>query len=265
MNRLFLVSAFCVFIVGMVFVFPGIYASDAEGEVDQDNKTYRDQHYRELVRIKSHSAGAFSACVLHIECEMINPDFPAGRNTTLWKSVYFPKVDEFTELRNHFTQALVSIPDVSVRVWIEFPAFEIRSESRLLLYTFNETRSLEKEILVGSRAITVVMDQGIVTDMFWDDSCSFCSEKDCVEGSCSTVISEILPPCHNQDALAEDPYRCGIKLYVAWKGTDNNNQTLHSYTSVPSRFQKYSFIASAYDAAAGFTTDFLTFWKQPLN
>jgi len=264
MERLFLFSVLCVFAIGMVFVFPGISAETQE-EIDKENETYHGQKYKSLIRVKSYASDDYMACVLHIASEMLNSEYPAERNTTLWKSVYFPKVDAFTELRSNFTQPLVMIPDINVRVWLEFPAFEMRTESRILLYNYNESKGKETELLVGSRAIIVVLDQGTVVDAYWDDSCSACSEQYCIEGSCSSVISKIKPPCHDKDSLLEDPFRCGVKIYVAWKGTDENNQTLTSYTSVPSRFEKYSFIATAYDAAAGFTSDFLSFWKQPLN
>jgi len=263
MNRWLLLTLLFV-IVGTVLIFPPISA-ESEEEIEKENKTYHDQKYPQLAKMKSHEIGKYTLAVLHIVCEMINASHPAERNTTRWKTVYYPKVDEFTELRGNFTQSLVMVPGVSVRVWLEFPAFDIRSESRIMLYNYNISKSEDYELLVGSRAITVVMEQGVVVDMYWDDSCTACSEQYCLEGSCSSVISQISPPCHDQFALAEDPFRCGLKIYVAWRGTDNLNQTLNSYTSVPSRFQKYSYIASAYDTAAGFTSDFLSFWKQPLN
>jgi len=249
--------------IGTVLLFPQISADETPEEVE--NNTYHDQRYSQLLRVKSNKMGTYVLCILHISSEIINTTYPAERNTTLWKTVYYPKVDAFTELRSNFTQSLVMVPGASVRVWLEFPAFEIRSESRILLYNYNNSKGDDHELLVGSRTITVVMDEGVVVDMYWDDSCSACSEKYCIEGSCSTVISTINPPCHDKYSLDEDPFRCGVKIYIAWRGTDNENQTLSTYTSVPSRFQKYSYIASAYDAAAGFTQDFLSFWKQPLN
>jgi len=214
--------------------------------------------------MKYHVIDDWSYVVLHIVSEMYNPEYPASRNVTHWKSAYFPKVDSFTELRSTFTQPLLMSPNVNVRVWLEFPTFDMRSESRIMLYNYQQE---EKKLIVGSRALTVVMEEGVVTRIFWDDTCSSCTEDYCMEDSCSSSINDLpdRESCQDQKSLEEDPYRCGIKIYVAWKGTDKDGNNLNSYTSLPSRFQKYSFIASAYDAAAGFSSDFLSFWKKPLN
>jgi len=231
-----------------------------------DNDEYRDQRYDNLIGYTSNQKGDFTLAILHIACEISDPSFPSGRNTTVYKSVYFPKVDEYSELRNHFTQNVLDFPDISVRVWLEFPAFNMRSESRIMLYNLNHTTGEKYQNIVGSRAITVVMEEGVMKELFWDDSCVSCIGKNCLEDSCSTnFITDLRPACQDSQALEEDPYRCGIKIYVAWMGTDRDGRSLTTYTSVPSRFQKYSFITSAYDAAAGFSTDFLSFWKQPLN
>jgi len=262
-NRWLVFCTFCVVSLFLTFMVDGTFGQD-----DQDNATYHENKIPYLVGIASHEIGDFSYVILHIACEVTNSDYPASRNTSLWKAVYFPKVDEFTELRNNFTQSLLHLPNVNVRVWLEFPTFEMRSESRVMLYKYdpNTTKTAKKELLVGSRAITIVMDEGVITDSYWDDSCASCTEDKCIEDSCSSDISnDIRPSCYDQQALDEDPFRCGLKIYVAFAGTDKNNKTLTSYTSVPSRFQKYSFIASAYDAAAGFSSDFISFWKQPLN
>jgi len=268
MNRFFVFSVLCLVALSSFMFVDKAFAMDDE-EIQEENETYHEQKYTHLVGRTSYQIGDYTLVFLHIACEMINSSFPAGRNTTLWKAMYFPKVDSFTELRNTFTQPLVELPNTTVRVWLEFPAYgsDMRSESRIMLYSYNSSKSSEKwDLLVGSRAITVVLDEGVITDMYWDDSCAGCLQDYCIEGSCSSSISDdIRPPCHDSKALVEDPYRCGLKIYIAWKGTDKDNNTLSSYTSVPSRFQKYSFIATAYEAAAGFTSDFLSFWKKPLN
>jgi len=254
---------FACVVIGLMLISQCTFAASDE-EIEKENSTYHDQKYPTLLGRKTYAKGDYSLAVLHIAAEIANPNFPAGRNTTLYKSVYFPKVDEFTELRSDFTQGIVDIFNTTVRVWIEFPAFHLRSESRVMLFKYNDTHK-KIDLLVGCRAITVVLDEGEITDLYWDDTCNGCSEEYCLEDGCSSKIEDLRPVCNDKDALKEDPYHCGIKLYVAWIGTDKKNQTLSSYSSVPSRFEKYSFIASAYDAASGFTTDFLSFWKQPLN
>jgi len=263
MNRGVVFCLLCVAAVCMFWMVQGTFALGEESE-DQ-NRTYHDQKYSNLVGKRSYARDEFSLMVLHVALEIFNSSLPAGRNTTTYSTMYFPKVDQFTQLRSNFTQAYIMSPNTSVRVYLDFPAQELRSESRLMLYNYNTSRSDKIDLLVGSRAITVNMEQGVITHLYWDDSCSGCLEDRCLEDSCSSAIHEFSQACDDINALEEDPYRCGIKIYVAWKGTDKNNNTLESYTKVPSRFQKYSFIANAYDAASGFATDFISFWKKPLN
>ena len=253
-------------VLGMTTLWLALLAPSvgADKETEKENKTYHEQKLATLIGRKTYASFDYSVAILHIATEIIDPAFPAGRTTTVYKTIYFPKVDQFTELRSNFTQALVEHPNTTVRVWLEFPAFNLRSESRVMLYKYNSTDD-KKDLLVGCRAITVVVNQGVMTDLYWDDTCNGCSDDYCIERSCSSVIEDLRPVCGNSDALKEDPFHCGIKIYIAWIGTDKKNVTLNSYTSVPSRFEKYSFIASAYDAASGFAHDFISFWKKPLN
>jgi len=250
-------------VLGLVLLSHGIAAYSDE-EIKEANETYHDQRIQVLGTMSSHKKDDFTLVYLNIASEMGDSNAPAGVNTTLWRNLYFPKVDQFTELRSNFTQSLVELPNISVRVWLQFPAFKVRSESRIMLKRYSDSDSVY-DLLVGCRAITVVMDKGVVTDMYWDDSCSGCSAEYCLEDSCSSKIEDLRPMCHDKDALAEDPFHCGLKIYIAWIGTDSDGKSLNSYTSVPSRFEKYSFISSAYDAASGFTSDFISFWKKPLN
>jgi len=251
----------CV-VIGLILLSQGAFASSIDQK--KENSTYHDQKYPTLAERDIYKKYDFSVVILHIAAETSDPSLPGGMNTTVWKSVYFPRVDMFTELRSHFTQPLVEKGNTTVRVWLEFPAFNMRSESRIMLIRYND--SYDKiDLLVGMRAITVKMEEGKMTDIFWDDTCAGCSADKCIEDSCSSVIADLRPTCTDKDQLKKDPYHCGLKIYLAWTGTDREGMALSSYGSLPSRFQKYSFIASAYDAASGFATDFVTFWKQPMN
>jgi len=252
-------------VIGLVLLSQGVLANNEE-EKQKLNETYHLQKYEALKDRKTYNVGDYSLAVLHIILERPDETSPTGKNVTLYKSFYFPKVDEFTELRNKFTQPFFEEKNLNVRVWLELPAFDLRSESRVMMYKYNGTYSDQQyDLIVGCRAITIVLESGVMKDLYWDDTCHGCSEKYCIEHSCSSVVADLRPTCDDKDALAEDPYHCGIKIYIAWIGTDKNNNSLSSYTSVPSRFEKYSFIASAYDAASGFASDFISFWKQPLN
>jgi len=252
---------FTCLVLGLLLLSQGIAAED-----DEDNIKYKEQSYNTLATTFSYKKDAYSLVMLHVAAEIYNESFPGNRNTTVWKQMYFPKVDEFSELRSNFTREVIEYPNVTVRAWIELPAFKLRSETRVMLH--KEVDKNNKKIfdhLVGCRAITIVMDQGVMTDLYWDDSCNSCTEEYCLDDGCSTKIETLSPSCSDTQVLEEDPYHCGIKIYVAWTGTDLENKTLSSFASVPSRFEKYSFLVSAYDSASGFASDFISFWKKPLN
>jgi len=241
----------------------GVFADDAEKEKTK----YHEQVFDKLAANTSRAKGVYTVAVIHIDIETGDLHEAAGKNVSHNQTIYFPKVDEFTELRNKCTQDLLYVPNVSVRVWMEFPGFEIRSETRLMLYRMTPagTTTAKYDYLVGSRAIVVNMVDGFVTDLVWDDSCTGCTSDYCLDDGCSTIISKIDPACGGSEILEEDPFYCGMKIYVGWNGTDSEGATLSTYASVPSRFEKYSFFMSAYDAASGFASDFISFWKKPLN
>jgi len=255
----------CIVLAVVLGVMLAQSAAMSDDDIKKENETYHQQKLATLMGRDECVRYDYSLMILHIATEIMAPGYPAERNVSLNKAIYFPKVDEFTELRSHFTQAYFEHPNTTVRVWLEYPAFHMRSESRVMLYRYNDSHNTRDDRIVGCRAITIAVDQGVVTDMYWDDNCNGCTESMCLEGGCSSTIMDLRPTCSDKDQLKEDPYHCGIKIYVAWTGTDKDNTTLSSYTSVPSRFEKYSFIASAYDAASGFASDFISFWKTPLN
>ena len=224
---------------------------------DDANATYQQQTYSKLAALKSFAKGDFTVLVLHVGVEEGTAD---NATASAQKAIYYPKVDDFSELRATSTQPLIGKPDTSVRVWLEFPSSNLRSETRVMLRN-DETG----QRLVGSRSITIEVTDGTVTDLVWEDTCNGCTTQSCLEDSCSTETDSLDPKCDDADALKDDPYRCGLKIYVGWRGTDSKGVSLTSYTSMPLRFQKYSFVTSAYNAAAGFSSDFLSFWKKPLN
>lgn len=235
-----------------------VLAARAVRAEDDANATYQQQTYSKLAALKSFAKDDFTVLVLHVGIE-------AGTGTdnatsSAQKAIYYPKMDDFSELRATTTQPLIGQPDTSVRVWLEFPSSDLRSETRVMLRNDETGKKL-----VGSRSIVVEVTDGTVTDLVWEDTCNGCTTQNCLEDSCSTETDTLDPKCDDADALQEDPYRCGLKIYVGWRGTDSKGVSLTSYTSMPLRFQKYSFVTSAYNAAAGFATDFLSFWKKPLN
>jgi len=270
MNRIGLFCLLCAISITMVWLVQGSFAW-SDDEIKKENNSYIVDKYDVLkqksIYKKSYDGTDSRALVfLHIVKEEFDENASANQKLEHVKAMYFPSVDYFSELRSTYTQNLLNLTNVKVRVWLEIPAQKLRSESRIILYRYQKDEKFIYDNLVGSRAITIEMEEGIIKRLYWDDGCTACPETKCLESGCSSLItSDISPACHDPHSLKEDPYRCGIKIYVAWKGTDQDNHTLESYGSLPSRFQKYSFIASAYDAAAGFTSDFIKFWKKPLN
>lgn len=246
-----------VWVLGVAAVLVGAAALAGAADSEAED-TYRKQTYGKLAALKTFGVNDYTVVVLHIATEATGSNTEVTTGTE--EAVYFSQVDAFTELRANTTQALIDVAGVTVRVWLEFPSTGVCSETRVLL-----ANNATHRRIVGSRAITFVMEAGNVTDMYWDDSCVGCTAGMCLEHSCSTDLAGLTPSCRDATALREDPFRCGVKIYIGWKGTDSRGKRLSSYSSLPSRFQKFSFITSAYNAAAGFATDFISFWKKPLN
>lgn len=253
-----MVSMGRAWLLGVATVVVVLLGAGALAANETDEELYHKQTYGKLAALKTFAVNDYTVVVLHIATEATGTNTEVTTGTV--EAVYFPRVDAFTELRANATQALIDEADVTVRVWLEFPSTGVRSETRVLL-----ANNATHRRLVGSRAITFVMESGNVTDMYWDDSCVGCTAGMCLEHSCSTDLAGLTPSCRDATALRDDPFRCGVKIYIGWKGTDSRGKRLSSYSSVPSRFQKFSFITSAYNAAAGFATDFISFWKKPLN
>lgn len=170
-----------------------------------------------------------------------------------FRAVFFPRVDQFSLLRLAATRNLAGLGgNVTVRAWAELGG--ARSDAKLMLA---ESR------IVGARSLVVALENGNVTALAWDDDCESCVSTDCLDGACSTDTATLTPPCDDAEALAKDAFRCGVKVYVAWTGTDVRGKDMTSIAKLPSRFTKYSLVSSIYEAAAGFWEDFNNAWITP--
>jgi len=229
-----------------------------------DTKEYKENSYKELSLHPTFGKHNFFPLAVHVSLEFPPGVTPNITDTAVEEGVhtafYFPKVDQMSQIRANFTQDLVNTPGALVRVWLQFGLSTIRSESRVILnVTNNQTK------LVGSRAAFVVLDKGKPKDIIWDDDCSACHKEFCLDDTCSSDTKKFTTSCSDPKAVKEDPYRCGIKILLAWQGTDVSGSDLFTCDNLPSKLSKYSSFMSTYDAVAGFSEDFVKFWSSPRN
>ena len=130
-------------------------------------------------------------------------------------SIFFPKVDEFALMRLD-TRELVGL-NVTVRAWVEIGGN--RSESRIMISNSHA---------VGSRSVVISVDTGNITSIDWDDNCDGCRGNACLDGACSIDSESISPACDDPKEIEMDPFRCGIKIYLVWVGTDVDGKPMKS-------------------------------------
>jgi hypothetical protein len=93
--------------------------------------------------------------------------------------------------------------------------------------------------------IIINVNKGKITGISWDDGCFTCSGAACIDSTCGQKA--IFGAGDN--FCDTPPNDCGVKLYVGWSGTDNNNNYLMSSGMKLSQFTKYSAM-QAFNAAA---------------
>jgi len=91
--------------------------------------------------------------------------------------------------------------------------------------------------------LIITLNNGVYSDMQWDDGCYTCSGDACVDSTCALDAST----CYTNDtgSLID----CAPKFFVGWFGTDASGVYLTSAGERLSRFQEYS-ISSAYSSAS---------------
>lgn len=68
-------------------------------------------------------------------------------------------------------------------------------------------------------SVVIVVDEGKVTEVLWDDGCYACDADHCIDGNCAITPAE----CNDGDDTD-----CDFSAYVSWYGTDKNSRYLLS-------------------------------------
>lgn len=127
----------------------------------------------------------------------------------------------------------------------------------------------------------IKMDNGVVTDIGWDDGCFFCAENgaDCVNNAVDVngtaeIVSDALRSCREPSATCYPPTQplpngtasgsvaqqnltdtgCDLKVFLTWTGTDRKGQFLRSAGKRFSRFRQFG-IATMYQSAINLAND----------
>jgi len=79
----------------------------------------------------------------------------------------------------------------------------------------------------------IVVEEGIITEVVWDEGCFGCDDANCIDGNCAIAGTT----CDAEGG-------CDFSAYVSWYGTDTNDRYLLSAGQRLSQFSSAS--ASAY-------------------
>eukprot|EP00483_Globobulimina_turgida_P001596 UN01598 len=79
-------------------------------------------------------------------------------------------------------------------------------------------------------SVVIILDQGKVDEVLWDNGCYSCGEENCVEGNCAMSHKDCEPGTN----------KCDFSAYISWYGTDANGRYLLSAGQRLSQFQSVS-------------------------
>lgn len=79
-------------------------------------------------------------------------------------------------------------------------------------------------------SVVIVLNQGLVDEVIWDNGCYACSEDQCIKGNCAIPINNCQAGTNN----------CDFSAYISWYGTDKNGRYLLSAGQRLSQFQSTS-------------------------
>ena len=79
-------------------------------------------------------------------------------------------------------------------------------------------------------SMVIVLDNGLVSELIWDEGCYSCSSDKCIKGNCAIPINECQAGSGN----------CDFSAYISWYGTDSNGRYLLSAGQRLSQFQSTS-------------------------
>jgi len=160
------------------------------------------------------------------------------------RAIYFPLVDDFSQLSVPLSgQYFYDVPSVSLWLNVSGIVSDTRyykAPGRLGVYNGALTAVIN---LVGGKITTVSWD---------DDDCSDCSEDVCIQQGLSENSAQNCGIPYDSVGYCQLSQYCNILIYLAWRGTDVNNNYCTSYSSVPSQLSQWSWFP-IYEAAAGIT------------
>ena len=79
-------------------------------------------------------------------------------------------------------------------------------------------------------SVVIVLNNGLVDEVVWDNGCYACSEEQCIKGNCGIPLNECQAGTN----------KCDFSAYVSWYGTDKNGRYLLSAGQRLSQFQSTS-------------------------
>eukprot|EP01106_Pelomyxa_sp_JSP_P019411 TRINITY_DN974_c0_g1_i3.p1 TRINITY_DN974_c0_g1~~TRINITY_DN974_c0_g1_i3.p1 ORF type:complete len:234 (-),score=71.65 TRINITY_DN974_c0_g1_i3:143-844(-) len=162
-------------------------------------------------------------------------------DTVTSKAKFYPFVDDFSLLAMLDTSAYRTDPTATI--YVEYYGFT----SEVKHFSDGNGR------FVGSWSIVANFTKGTLDGIHFDGNCKECNDT-CLDDTC-TLLDD---PATCED-VAHDPNKCGIKVYMAFYGTDTKDRDMSSTDSLPSKFTQYSG-TNVWEAAAGVWTDFVSFW-----
>jgi len=137
-------------------------------------------------------------------------------------TMFYPVVDEFTllEIDQSFNESWLDDPKdvVYIRVEVGKKSSPWRRRSQInggIRYT------------VPFLTLIIETVDGIVSKLYWDDSCGTCvSPSMCVGQSCGVAYDG-----------CQSSYNCNLQIYVGWFGTDSRQDYMQSAGKRLSRFR----------------------------
>jgi len=140
------------------------------------------------------------------------------------------KVDDFT---------LVSLAGMNLQndTYWNMSSVTVRFETGGYVSEYRTLMADQSNRAVQYLTLVILVDEGRIDDIVWDDTCIACSDSDCFHGNCGTKFNE----CPQSG--------CELNVYVSWYGTDKDGNYLLSSGQRLSQFDGFS-AASYYEYAA---------------
>ena len=147
------------------------------------------------------------------------------------RAPFFPQVDEFSVLE---------IPD-SGSLFYRNESITVSVVMGNNAYATPPRAYTDGSSFVGYYSALIHMRNGRVLRIEWDEGCSGCPDG-CVANNCALPYASYGSPCLDPE--------CAIKVYVAWLGTDKDDQVLTSPSLLPSNFRRFALSPVVKDASA---------------